>query len=196
MYSDMHDEAGHLTGLGWTMFALYLVAALLSFRAAATLVRSPQSAVSSMPACSTRCVWIWFGIVLAALGVNKPLNLQTWLIELGRQIANKEHLMAHRNELFALFFAGFTLAIIALLVTIVFRWRELIVRFARQSPLALGGFGLICAYIVIRAADIDHVDETMGFDLERIPFLWLLEAGGLLLIITESLHAGFKKPKS
>jgi hypothetical protein len=27
-----------------------------------------------------------------------------------------------------------------------------------------------------------------GFDLEQIPFLWLLEAGGLMLIIVQALR--------
>jgi hypothetical protein len=202
MNSDMHNDAGHLTALGWTMFALYLAAALLAFRVAAS-VRSRLPAVSRQPSADSRQpsavsrqwtlqtgrIWLWLGVVLAALGVNKPLDLQTRLIELGRQIAGKEHLLAYRAEFYALFFAGFLLAVIALLALVAFRWRGPIGRFGRQLPLAAGGCALVGAYIVVRAASITHVDLMLGFDLEqRNPFLWLLEAGGLLLIIVGALR--------
>jgi hypothetical protein len=182
MNSEMHTD-GHLTVVGWTNFVLYLIAALLSFRAAAS-VRSQQSS-------ETGRVWLWLGVILAALGLNKQLDLQTILIELGRQIAGEEHLMAHRNELYVLFFLGFMLLVFAFLATVMFRFSGEAVRFARQLPLAATGCILGGAYIVIRAASIDGVDLMLGFDFERIPFLWLLEAGGLLLIIVQA----FREPK-
>jgi len=69
-----------------------------------------------------------------------------------------------------------------------FRLPGQIGRFGRQLPLAAGGCALVCAYIVIRAASIDHIDQMQGFDLEQIPFLWLLEASGLMLIIVQALR--------
>jgi hypothetical protein len=60
--------------------------------------------------------------------------------------------------------------------------------FARQFPLAISGCGLICAYIVIRTALIDNVDLMLGVSLKQIAFLWLLEAGGLLLIMVQALR--------
>jgi hypothetical protein len=192
---EMHNDAGHLTALGWTMFGFYLVAALLSFRAAASArsqssaVRNQQSVVNGQWSSSSGRVWLWLGVVLAVLGLNKPLDLQTWIIQLGRRIAGAEHLTAYRTELYVLFFLGFMLAIIALFAVVARRLREPIGRFVRQFPLAAVGCVLVCAYIVIRAADIDRVDLMLGFDLERIPFLWLLEAGGLLLVIVQALRA-------
>jgi hypothetical protein len=179
MNSEMHLD-GHLTALGWTTFALYLIAALLSFRAA-TVSRFRNSAALGR-------IWVGLGVILAALGLNKPLNLQTLLIQLGRQIAGAGHLLAFRAEFHVIFFLGFMLAIIAVLVLVMFRLRCQIGRFGRQLPLAAGGCVLVCAYIVIRVASIDRVDRMLGFDLERIPFLWLLEAGGLLLIIVQALR--------
>lgn len=172
--------AGHLTALGWTTFALYMTAALLSFRAAA-VARSYDLA-------ATGRIWVWLGAILAALGLNKPLDLQTLLIELVRRVAGKEHLLAYRLELDALFFLGFMLLVIALVVAVMFRWPARAAGFCRQLPLAAAGCGLVCVYIVLRAVSIDHVDQALGFDLERIPFLWLLEAGGLTLIIVQALR--------
>lgn len=172
--------AGHLTALGWTTFALYMIAALLSFRAA-VVSRSYNSAALGR-------IWVWFGVILAVLGLNKQLDLQTWLMELGRQIAGKENLSAYRAGLHVLFFLGFMLGIIALFAALMLRSSATMGRFGRQLPLAAGGCVLVCAYIVIRAASIENVDLMLGFDLERIPFLWLLEAGGLLLIMVQALR--------
>ena len=187
MNSDMH-VAGQLTSLGWTTFALYMAAALLAFRAAFVSSRRQRSVVRSQWSSETGRIWVWLGAILGALGLNKQLDLQTLLIELGRQAAQREQLLEYRRELHALFFLGFVLVIIALLAAVRFRLPGQIARFGRQLPWAAGGCALICAYIVIRAAAIDHMDQMLGFDWETIPFLWLLEAGGLLLIMVQALR--------
>lgn len=186
MSSDMHDDADHLTTLGWTMFALYLIAALLSFRAAVS-VRNQSSAVGRQQSSETSRIWIWLAVLLAALGLNKPLDLQTRLIELGRHLARQANLPPNLPGLHVLFFLGFLLAIMALFAVVMIRLPAQIAKFGRQLPLAAGGSSLVCLYIVIRAASIDSVDQMLGFDLEHIPFLWLLEAGGLMLIAVQAL---------
>jgi hypothetical protein len=186
MDSNMHNGS-HLTALGWTTFALYMIAALLSFRAAAS-VRSQSSAVRSQQSFETGRVWVWLGVILAALGLNKQLDLQTLLIGLGRQIAGAEDLSASHAGLHVLFFLAFALALAALFIAVRLRFSAAVGRFARRLPLTAVGCVLVCAYIVIRAASITRVDLMLGFDLERIPFLWLLEAGGLLLIIVQALR--------
>lgn len=190
MSSDMHNAAGHLTALGWTTFVLYLIAALLCFRAA---VRSSNGPFSAFQVCAfprlpeTGWTWLCLGIILTALGMNKVIDLQTWLIELGRHIAGADNLREHRRALHVFFFTGFILVILALLAVVLVRLRTPIRKFARQSPLAAIGSTLVGAYIVLRAVSIDHVDQMLGFDLERIPYWWLLEAGGLLLIIIQTV---------
>jgi hypothetical protein len=180
MDSNMH-VAGQLTALGWTMLALYLVVALLAFRTAAVSGSANSTAMGR--------VWVCLGIILTALGLNKQLDLQTSLIELGRHIALREHLFAYRLELYFVFFLGFILTIIALFAAFILRFSTDVGKFARQFPLATSGCGLICAYIIIRAAFIDNLNRILGFDLSQIPFLWLLEAGGLLLIMVQALLA-------
>lgn len=179
MNSEMH-QAGQLTPLGWMTFALYMVAALLSFRAA-VVSRSHQSA-------ATGRVWNWLCAILAALGLNKQFDLQTLLIKFSRNLASNEHLFEYRLKLYVLFFLIFVLAIAALILLITFRKPGQIAKFSHQLPLAAGGCVLISAYIVIRATSIDHIDLMLGVNLERIPFLWLLEAGGLMLIIFQALR--------
>jgi hypothetical protein len=187
MSSDMHD-AGRLTTLGWTTFALYLIAAILSFRKAAASARGHSSAINGQQSSEMGRIWFWLGVVLALLGLNKPLDLQTRLIELGRQIAGRENLSAHHTGLHVLFFLGFMVLVIALFVAVRFRFAAEMGRVVRQLPVAAAGCALVCIYIVIRAASIDRVDQMLGMDLDRVPFLWLLEAGGLLLVIVQALR--------
>lgn len=172
--------AGHLTALGWAILALYLVAALLAFRAAAVSTTHNSAGMGR--------VWICVGAILTVLGLNKQLDLQTLLIEFGRYVAHSEHLFAYRLELYLVFFLGFMLAIIALFAAVMLRFSASIGRFARQFPLATSGCGLICVYVLIRAALIDNVDRILGFGPKEIPLLWLLEAAGLLLIVVQSLR--------
>ena len=179
MNFNMH-VAGHLTPLGWAMLTLYMGAALFAFRAAA--------ASNSRNSVAMGRVWICLGVILSALGLNKELDLQTLLIEFGRHVAHSEHLFAYRLKLYLVFFLGFMLAIIVLLTVVMLRFSSDIGIFARQFPLAISGCGLICAYIVIRAALIDNVDLILGVGLKQIPFLWLLEAGGLLLIMVQAIR--------
>jgi hypothetical protein len=179
MDSQMH-VGNQLTVLGWIMLGLYLVAAFLAV-CAALVAGSKNSA-------AMRRVWICLGVILAILGLNKQFDLQTMLIELGRRIAYGENLLPYRRELYVLFFLGFMLAVIALFAAVLVRFSTDLGKYARDFPLAAGGCGLIGVYIVIRAATIDHVDRMLGFDLERVPFLWLLEASGLLLIMVQALR--------
>ncbi|HXW13857.1 MAG TPA: hypothetical protein VEN79_05045 [Terriglobia bacterium] len=175
----MHDAAERLTVLGWTSFALYTIAALLSFRAALG---------SRIQKSGLECIWNWLGTILAALGLNKLLNLQTSCIQLGRQFAVRENLMAYRQVLESFFFLGFTTGIMLMCLWAVLRRPAVTSLFLRKLPLAAVGLLLICLYIVIRAACFEHVDKMLGFELERIPFFWLLEAGGLALIIVQALR--------
>jgi len=182
MTGDMHVD-GHLTALGWTLFALYLVAAALSFRAAAVCRAQSQDREAALGR-----VWIWLAVILTALGFNKPFDLQTRLIELGRQIARQADLSPSLPGLHLLFFLAFILLLLALVAVILFRFRFPIGRYVVQLPWAAAGCASVCVYIVIRAANIDHVDQMLGMDWGKFPFLWLLEAGGLLLIMAQTLN--------
>ena len=179
MNSGMHS-AGHLTALGWTSCALYFLAALLAFRAAAVSRLHDSPAIARL--------WHWLAAALALLGLNKAIELQTWFIAAGRQVVRMSGLPEYRNVFHAVFFLVFMLGLISLLVVLIFRLPVALGRFGRHWPLAAAGCALICVYIVIRAAFIEHVDQILGLSPKPIPFLWLLETGGLLLIIVDALR--------
>ncbi len=175
----MHS-AGHLTALGWVSFALYLAAACLSLCAAAAC-RPPDSAAPGR-------IWCWLATILAMLGFNKVIDLQTLLIHAGHQMAQAAHLQEYRLAFHALIFLALMLAFAALLAMLLLRRPAAALTFGRRLPLAACGCLLIFAYSALRAASIDHIDQMLRFNLERIPLLWLVEAGGLVLIMADALR--------
>ncbi|MDE3098028.1 MAG: hypothetical protein KGJ88_01005 [Verrucomicrobiota bacterium] len=173
----MHAN-GHLTAVGWTTCGLYFIAAAAAWHAA---VISRGHA----PAGAAR-IWAWLGVLLAALGVNKVIDAQTLLIEAGRRLARKENVYKYHRGLERLFFGVLALILVTLLATWIFRRRGRVANFIRGLPGLAAGCGLILIYILLRAASIEHIDAWMGVNFEAIPFLWLLEAGGLGLIIVNA----------
>lgn len=180
MNPEMHDGAGHLTALGWTSFALYMAAGLISLRSAGVARSHRLDALGQ--------IWTWLAAVLVVLGLNKPINLQTSLIRLGRHFMNGENLDAYRMKLHALFFLGFLLTVVALIGLALFLGRAQLQRFGRELPLAAGGCALVGVYVLIRSVSITQVDQMLGMNFKHLPFLWLLEASGLMLIIIQGLY--------
>lgn len=180
MNSGMHS-AGHLTAVGWVSLALYLAAACFSWRAA-TACRPPDSTAPSR-------IWYWLAAMLAVLGFNKIIDLQTLLMHAGHQMAQAVDLQQYRLAFHALFFLGLMLGFAALLAMLLLRRPVAALTFGRRLPLAACGCLLIFAYSALRAASIDHIDQMLRFNLDRIPFLWLVEAGGLVLIMADALRS-------
>src|SRR5579875_3396927 len=185
MDSAMHNDAGHLTVLGWGMFALYALATLCSIRARMVSFRQ-------QPPAQAASLWTWLGIILAALGLNKVIDLQTRLIELGRRLASRETLSAHGAQWHLLFFVCI-LMFFGFFAAVVYWRRQALKILVGQFPLVLAGCLMIAVYILVRAIAIVRVEQMLGMNWDQIPFLWLLEAGGLLLIISQALFAACKE---
>ena len=169
---------GDPTVLGWATFAFYMLAAGVCFRSARTGgVKGHESQFARS--------WRILAVLLLLLGVNKQLDLQTALIELGRRLALAAGVYGHRRDIHLSFFLGLVVGLIVAVVAC----RKPLTAFASTHPVCMIGFGLVCAYAFIRAASFDHVDQLLGFDLEKAPGLWVLEVGGLLLVIAKAIQS-------
>ena len=171
---------GDPTALGWTTFVLYLLAAGLCFRSARVGHAKDQESKFAR----IRRV---LAVLLFLLGLNKQLDLQTILIEWGRRLAMATGTYQHHRDIQLVFFTGLA---VGLIVTVA-ACRQLLFAFAARHRVCAVGFGLVGLYTFIRAGSIDHVDEMLGFDFERIPGLWVLEVAGLVLVIATAI-----RPKS
>lgn len=127
---------------------------------------------------------IWYAISISffALGVNKELDLQSALTELGRVIAFEEGWYRQRETVQVDFIIAVALfcgwAVITLLV-----W-------ARHSPLstwlALVGTTSVVSYVLVRAASFHHIDRFIGSTVLGFRWNWLLEMGGITAVLLAS----------
>jgi hypothetical protein len=123
--------------------------------------------------------WTVLALGLAALGVNKQLDLQSAVTEFGRWLAKRQGLYGQHREL-QRWFIGWVL-VIALAVGAALTWK------IRKSPRAtkIAGLG-VCAlltFIVVRAASFHNFDHSLGVRILGLKLNWLLELGGIGVVL-------------
>lgn len=172
--------------LGWTVTIAYLVACGCCVMAARKeQARQVRGDLTGLP-------WFWY--VLAAmmfgLGLNKQLDLQVLLTQIGREMARSKSLLAYRRTMQAVFVfvAGVIGAagLAAGFYAIRGRWKK--------YGLALVGLLLLVGFVFFRTASLYHVAKP----LQRAPELthWInatLELGGAILVIIGALKDSVRK---
>ena len=99
-------------------------------------------------------LWLFFIIVLFALGINKQLDLQTLLIATGRELARSEGWFDMRRQVQALFAYSLAGIIGCGILYLVYATRNL----WRRNGLAFVGLGILGIYVVVRATSMSHVE--------------------------------------
>jgi hypothetical protein len=157
---------------GWVTVVLYVLATL-SFRAVAKRLRQLQAHTVR-----EYRIWHWLFLLYAALGVNKQLDLQTALTELGRMIAHDQGWYDVRGAVQLLFVCGVGITAVVVGVRVLY-WAM----FAPVSAwIALLGTLLVVTYVMIRAASFHHVDRFITQRaLGGLRWNWVLEMGGICL---------------
>jgi hypothetical protein len=126
--------------------------------------------------------WRWIAVTFVALGINKQLDLQTALTEVGRALANFQGWYDQRQSV--------QVAFIVLITIICLTAAVVLVRWARQAPsatwLALIGFISVICYVLIRAASFHHIDRFIGAEILGLRWNWILEIGGISVVLTAS----------
>lgn len=164
---------GDPTVMGWLTVLVYFVTAYLCFRCFDGLTRRQPPGPKPV-----RLWWLGLAIALVALGVNKQLDLQSLVTTVGRSMARSQGWYESRRTAQFMFIAGIGVAGVAATVGVLFALR----RWLRQLRYGIIGFGLLSAFVVIRAASFHHVDELLGAELFGLRFNWLMELGALVLI--------------
>ncbi len=158
--------------MGWVTVGVYLVAALASGLVARRPVGPDPLALRE------RRFWAITAVVMLCLAINKQLDLQTLLTLLARCQAQLSGWYDARRGVqvaFIYLVAGggaFALGLMALAL------RGIL---GRVWP-ALLGLGLVCVFVVIRAASFHHVDMFLSGTVARIKLNWLLELPGPVLV--------------
>jgi len=155
------------TFLGWTVVAVYELAAIACVRAALRFKKA-----------GTAGIWWLLAAGTCFLGVNKQLNLQTLLIVIGRNLASKGGWYNHRRAVQLIFSVIFAVGIGAVLCRLASQNRG----FFKQNCFAFWGVVVLGLFVALRAATINHVDEFLKINLKDEDWAWLLEIAGSVLI--------------
>ncbi len=115
---------------------------------------------------------------LAALGVNKQLDLQSAVTELGRMTARAQGWYDHK----AAVQRGFVEVVAVLAIGLCLGLAVLARRELRRVAVALIGWTALCLFVGIRAASFHHVDRLLGMRWGRAPLNAILELGGIAVI--------------
>lgn len=166
---------GDPTLAGWLTVIFYALGVWQCYRLAANHShRLPPQEVK---------LWWILTLGLLALGINKQLDLQSALTEIGRFVAIEQGWFERRHEVQRQFvygvaaFAGFTAIAGAY--------------FSRKAPpatiCAVVGGVLLLAFVVMRAASFHHFDDFIDGEFWGLKMNWIMEIGSIWIIIGSAL---------
>lgn len=165
---------GDPDALGWTVTIAYLVASWWCFKAGRQeYARFNRGHSRGVP-------WLWYllSAMMFALGVNKQLDLQILLTQIGREIAFSKNLYAYRRVIQAVFIlCGAVIGAVGLIVAFFLirgRWK--------QYGVAFIGLMLLVGFVLVRAASFYHVNKAIDRAGLAHWFYAGLELGGTLLV--------------
>ena len=153
---------GDPTFIGWIAVAAYFFTALLCAWAASRSRRSKASQAKT---------WWILSLVLVALGINKQLDLQGLLTELGRSFAYQHGLYEKRRVLQLIFL--FLLAVLSL--TVLFLWFWMNRRDWRAQGYMMAGSVFLVAFVLVRAASFHHFQDFFAFPLGGVKLHRVIE---------------------
>ncbi|MBU2956836.1 hypothetical protein Q4511_14940 [Paracoccus sp. 1_MG-2023] len=165
-------EIGDPQITGWLTVLAYVVAALLSARV-----------WSRMAGQGGRLFWALLAVMLAALAVNKQLDLQSALTAAGRCLAHAQGWYGERRLVQVGFIATLGAVMVAGLIAMTFSLRGNL----RRNGVALAGLVIVTGFVMMRAASFHHMDRLIGMRALGVPNNFLFENTGLVLI---ALNAG------
>ena len=155
---------GDPTPLGWITVAAYAVAALASWRCHA-----------AQGARSANRFWLLLTLAMAALGINKQLDLQTALTVFGRAAAKAQGWYEQRHPVQIAFIGGVAVAgMVTLGALLRLAWP-----LAAGRALALCGVVFLAVFVLIRASSFNHVDQLLSTQLLGLSVNGVLELGGI-----------------
>ena len=128
-------------------------------------------------------IWTAISILFLGLGINKQLDLQSALTAAGRVIAFAQGWYGQRQFVQLAFIICAAIVCVSVVITLLI-W-------TRHGPLstwfALLGTILVIGYVLIRAASFHHIDRFIGSTVLGFRWNWLLEMGGIGVVIFASL---------
>lgn len=170
-----HPGIGDPTFIGWLTVVAYAAAAVLCIREA---LREREDRARFL-------FWVITGGTMVLLGINKQLDLQTWFTLTGRKMARSEGWYERRRAVQFVFIFLVTLGSFAAFGSM---WR-MVHGIGEDLWLPLAGIFLVLCFVIVRAASFHHVDELLHTRIGGLKMNWLLELGGIAVIIAGALRS-------
>jgi hypothetical protein len=169
---------------GWVTVVLYLFACVSCWRTA--------NVIQDLDGQGDRYAWRAISGSFFALGINKQLDRQSALTELGRILAYTGGWYEERRTVQVYFIVGVAIVCLIAALTLLF-W-------ARKSPpqtwLAILGSVFVLGFVLIRAASFHHIDRFIGNQILGLKWNWVLEMGGIAIVLLGSELRRAKIPRS
>jgi hypothetical protein len=165
---------------GWLTVLLYVAAAWMTWRVLKTMPKAARNGSHER--------WFWrllfLGLIL--LAVNKQLDLQSALTEVGRMAAERGGWYEDRHQVQAAFIAGVAImGLTAMAAVLYLVWDS-----PSETLMTLAGAAGLLIFVIVRAASFHHVDAWLGQDIAGIRMNWLMEMGSLMVILWGSWRRG------
>jgi hypothetical protein len=170
---------GDPTIIAWIIVIAYLLAAVLC----ASIVKPKFSTRQDIISSQERLFWFSLALFMLLMGINKQLDLQTWLIRTSIAVAKATGLYGKHHIFQLRFFLIVATASLLLILYVLIKMRK----YWRQHLLALGGILLLFIFELMRLISFNHIDEMVHLAYANIHLNWLLELGGIMLICTSAM---------
>lgn len=153
--------------IAWGIVLGYVAAALLAFAAAKRGRKAAE-----------RWFWILAAAVLLLLGLNKQLDVQTFIVDLARELARAGGWYEHRRIVQGAFIGGLVAGAAAGALVLATRLR----RAPMTIKIAGAGLVLLALFVIIRAASLHPVDLWVTADVAGLRTGWWIEIAGIAVV--------------
>ncbi|WP_246733794.1 hypothetical protein [Rhizobium sp. 57MFTsu3.2] len=131
---------------------------------------------------SDASIWRFISLFFFILGVNKQLDLQSGMTELGRMIAHSQGWYERRQAVQIYFVVSVAAGCLAIVPALIYCIRKSPI----QMWIASVGSMFVLGYVLIRAASFHHLDSFFGSRLLGLKWYWILEMAGILIVLLAS----------
>jgi hypothetical protein len=130
-----------------------------------------------------REIWRSIGGLFVLLGINKQLDLQTAFTELGRLAAYYGGWYEHRQIVQIAFIMLIAATCGTITLVMILRSKQT----SAACRLAIFGTAIVLCFVLVRAASFHHVDMFINQTVLFLRWNWILEMGGIAIVIVGSL---------
>jgi hypothetical protein len=129
-----------------------------------------------------RRLWTAITVLFLFLGINKQLDLQSALTELGRVFAYAQGWYGQRQIVQLVFILFVAIACVLVFATLLL-WTS---HASFPTWIALAGTTIVIGFVLIRAASFHHIDRFIGNTVLGARWNWILEMGGICVVLLAS----------